>query len=81
MYEGVTSSFCARLRAQHVVTDPPPTCPQITVSGSGSTLAAVGGGGFDAARGTLVAWKGGGAGSAQVRALALETLDSTGVRR
>jgi hypothetical protein len=59
----------------------PTTCLQITISGGGGSLAAVGGGGVDLARGNLLATKGGGADSAQVRALALETLDATGVRR
>jgi hypothetical protein len=54
---------------------------QITISGGGGGSSAVGGAGVDLARGSSVAAKGGGAGSAQVRALALETLDATGVRR
>jgi hypothetical protein len=64
-----------RFRLQDVT-----ACPQISITG-GSSITVVGV--ADAARGVVVqkAAVGGGAGSAQVRALALETLDASGLRR
>jgi hypothetical protein len=77
----VTLVICMRLRA-YGLTLPPAL--QITLTGSGGSVGPVAGlGGAEPARGTGApkAVVGGGAGSVQVRALALETMDAAGVRR